>query len=372
MMTKKKSLLKRLQTKTFKSFMTYFCIGALTLLVVSLGSIDKNVSGPSLSLDVFAKADYRLSVDQVSGLYVVADVSDAFNLASASDVASNFVIATTMNEVGQSATGKREKPVIANIVVARGVTEYHVQEGESMESIAAKYHITTDQIRWSNGKKTTAVSAGETLYLPSSAGIVYTVKSGDTLESISQKYGSSPNEIAILNDLEISGISDGMKIFIKNGNLPERERPEYVPPAPRTNYTYTYLGNTSTRHNLRVTARGFFANSPGNPGVRGNCTWFAWYWRSTDPRSLGTLGREGRNARTWDRDYAYRGVGSEPRVGAVFQTAAGGGGYGHVGIVTGINADGSIEIVEMNYAGWSNVSEATIPAEHVHSFKYIY
>ena len=70
--------------------------------------------------------------------------------------------------------------------------------------------------------------------------------------------------------------------------------------------------------------------------------------------------------------YSYRGVGTEPRVGAVFQTASGGGGYGHVGIVTGLNADGSIEVIEMNYAGWSNVSEATIPASHVHSFKYIY
>ena len=45
---------------------------------------------------------------------------------------------------------------------------------------------------------------------------------------------------------------------------------------------------------------------------------------------------------------------------------------GHVGVVTGINEDGSIVIREMNYFGPGIISEAIIPAEMVESFNYIY
>lgn len=125
------------------------------------------------------------------------------------------------------------------------------------------------------------------------------------------------------------------------------------------------------RQNVRVIAYNFYSSTPtGNPGVRGQCTWYAWYWRATDPLSLGMLGREGRNANTWHFNYAYRGVGKTPVVGAVFQSAE--GFYGHVGVVTGINEDGSIVIREMNYFGPGIISEAIIPAEMVESFNYIY
>ncbi len=369
MMTKKK----KFSFKKFKKYIPYIATGIITIALVSVGSIDKKDASASLNIDAFAKNDYKISVDQVTGLYVVADVSEALGLASAPDVANNYMVATSLYDSGQSSIGKLEKPPITNIQSSRGVVEHVVQEGESMDSIAGKFGISTDQIRWSNGKKNTDIAVGDVLYIPSASGIVYTVKSGDTIESIVGKYGSTAAEIIALNDLEISGISEGMKILLKGGSLPETERPEYVPPTPvYRNYSYTYSGSSSTRQNIRIIATGFYANSPGNPGVRGNCTWYAWYWRSTDPRSLGALNGEGRNARTWHINYAYRGVGNTPVVGAVFQTSYGGYGYGHVGVVTAINPDGSIEIEEMNYAGYAVINAATIPADQVGRFNYIY
>lgn len=368
-MTRKKSKFKK-----FKKLIPYILTGAITLVLVFVGSIDKKNASASLSMDAFAGNGYKVSTDQLSGLYIVADISDALSLASAPDVANNYMIATSLYNSGQSTVGKLEKPPIPNITTSRGVVEYHVGEGENMDTIARKFGVSTDQIRWSNGKKNTDVAVGDTLYIPSVSGIVYTVKSGDTIESIVEKYGSTSAEIIALNDLEVSGIAEGMRILLKDGSLPEKERPEYVPPVTttRTTYAYTYLGNTYSRQNPRILRTGFYVASPGNPGVRGNCTWYAWYWRSTDPRSLGALGPEGRNARTWNYNYSYRGVGNTPVVGAVFQTPYGGYGYGHVGVVTAINPDGSIEIEEMNYYGYSVVNAATIPADLVGSFNYIY
>lgn len=372
-MTKKK---RKFDFKRLKVVLPYILITAVTLDLVFVGSLDKQNSDINLSLDAFADNNYRVSVDQMSALYVVADVSDTFSLASAADVAANYVATTSMYTAGQTSTGKIEKPNITNITISRGVIEHVVTEGESMELIAAKYGVSTDDIRWSNGKKTTAISTGELLYVPSKSGIVYTVKSGETVEGIAGKYGGTVAEIIALNDLEVSGVSEGMRILIKGGSLPETERPEYVPPVRVRTYTYTYLGDSSQRQNVNVVATGFYdANYPypnPNPGVPGWCTWYAWYWRATSPLSLGTLGHEGRNANVWNYNYAYRGVGRTPVVGAVFQNPHGGGGYGHVGVVVGINDDGSIVVREMNYAGRYVVTEATIPAAYVGNFNYIY
>lgn len=372
-MTKRK---KKFDFRRLKGVLSYIVTGVITIAIVSVGSIDKNNSDINLSLDAFAANDYKISVDQMSELYVVADLSDALNLASAPEVASNYVVTTTMYDTGQTGTGRIEKPNITDVEGREWVIVYTVGEGETMESIAAKYGVTTDQIRWSNGLKSTSVSAGTTLYVPKEPGIIYTVKSGDTVESIASKYGSNVAELTIFNDLDEVGLEAGNKIFIKNGSLPVKERPEYVPPVVRTTYTYTYLGNSSSRQNVQVIATGFYDSNYAypnpNPGVPGWCTWYAWWWRATSPLSLGTLGHEGRNANTWQYNYAYRGVGRTPRVGAVFQSPYGGGGYGHVGVVVGINDDGSIVVREMNYAGRYVVTEATIPASHVGNFNYIY
>lgn len=354
---------------TLKQIWPYLLAGVGTILIVALGSIEKQQSGATLSLDSFAKSDYDISVDQLSEMYVVADLSDALGLASASDVASNYVVTTSMYDAGQTATGKLEKPSITNITVSRGVVEHVVADGESMDSIAAKYGLTTDQIRWSNNLKTTDVEVGTVLQIPSVPGIVYTVKSGDTIESIAAKYGSTAAEITALNDLEVGGVSEGARIVIKNGELPETERPEYVAPRPATttyrstSYSYSYLGNTSERQNITVVG---YIYGLGGPYGAGQCTQWAWYKRQDLPSMLG-------NANAWAYtapSYGYV-VNRTPSAGAIFQTSS--GWYGHVGYVESVNGDGSITVTEMNY-GYSPylVIRATIPAGAVGNFNYIH
>lgn len=358
-------------TKTalnFKELIPYFIAGVLILGLVFVGSIDKKGNDMPLSLDVFATNDYNVSVDQLSELYVVADLSDALGLASAPDVASNYMVTTTMHESGQTSAGKLEKPNLTDITVSRGVLEHVVEEGENIDTIAAKYNVSADNIRWSNGLKTVEVTAGTTLSIPSTDGIVYTVKSGDTVESIVEKYGSSVEEIIALNDLEVSGITEGAKIIIKGGTLPEKERPEYVAPRPtpvvqqRRTYAYTYLGNTSERQNIQVV--GYFYGL-GGPYGAGQCTQWAWYNRQDLPSNLG-------NANTWAARAAAMGytVNRTPAAGAIFQTSS--GWYGHVGYVESVNADGSIVITEMNYGVNYRVIRSTIPAASVGNFNYIH
>ena len=352
--------------RQFKKVFPYIVTGVVTLVLVFIGSIDKHSNGQTLSLDSFAEKNYKVSVDQLSELYVVADLSDAIGFASASDVASNYVVTTTMYEAGQTSTGKLDKPSITNLPVSRGVIEYVVSSGETMDAIAAKYGVSTDDIRWSNGKKTTDVSEGEVLYVPSKPGIVYTVGSDDTAASIAEKYGSSVAEIIALNDLEVSGVVEGMKILIKGGTLPETERPEYVAPVV-TYYYYTYLGNTASRQNIEVL--GWFYGL-GGPYAAGQCTQWAWYrWQQNGrdvPKSWG-------NAYSWAANALEMGyqVDHNPAAGAIFQSSS--GWYGHVGYVEAVNGDGSIVASEMNYDYQPfRAIQSTIPAASASTLWYIH
>lgn len=350
-MTKKNKLL---NWKKIKTIAPYFLAALATMLVVIIGSIDKRDKDVSLSLTAFSAEKYRISVDQLSELYVVADLSDVLSLASASDTASNYVATVSLYNAGLSSTSKLEKPSVANINIPRGVVEYVVSDGESMDTIAKKFGVSTDQIRWSNGKKTTDIAAGDVLYVPTTPGIVYTVKSGDTVESIVEKYGSTAAEIIALNDLEVSGISEGMRILLKNGSLPEKERPEYVAPVVRT-YTYTYLGSSTSRVNLVC-----------NAGLgAGQCTTWGWLKRP-DLKFIQA------NANRWDDIARAHGVlvDHTPAAGAIFQSDA--GWYGHVGYVESVNADGSINVSERNYRGCYGVLFSTIPANEVGGLNFIH
>lgn len=101
----------------------------------------------------------------------------------------------------------------------------------------------------------------------------------------------------------------------------------------------------------------------GNTYDYGYCTWYVKNRRGASiPNSLG-------NANTWYSRAAAMGmaVGSTPRAGAVGATTR--GSLGHVVYVESINADGSINISEMNYKGFGIQSSRTASASE---FVYIY
>lgn len=358
----------------------YLAAMILVFGVAKIGSEDKVGAGDtSLNMNDIA-ASGGASADQLSELYVVASISNAMDLASVDYVSGNYVAASVLKDIAQTATDKIEKPGYVAVSDARGAVNYTVVEGDTMESIAAKYGITTDHIRWSNGLKTTDVSPGQTLVLPTKPGIVYVIKDGDTAETIAAHYGSNAQEIISLNDLE-SGLTPGKQIIVPGGVVPETERPEYVrrrgsssssSSTSSNSYGYTYYGSSMTRQNLRRVYDNV-VRDPTNKMYGGQCTYYAWWWRWAHGNPLPGDGQSWGNARSWAsaaRRYGLL-VDKNPSVGAVFQTAS--GGVGHVGVVIGVNSDGSILVREMNYNYHAGVIfESTIPASYVRNFNYIH
>jgi len=72
----------------------------------------------------------------------------------------------------------------------------------------------------------------------------------------------------------------------------------------------------------------------------------------------------------WANARPYYPEGQAPRVGAIMVTRE--SGYGHVGLVVAVNADGSWTVSEMNYQAWDVVDQRTIRPGQVPVVGFIY
>lgn len=376
---------------------------AFALMYIGSQNNNQGIKAPIAA--VFNDASFSVTADQISETYTVADIANTVTLPSAATIAENYVTVNAIYEsTGTTSTSGTVivKPSIIDMSdLSRGVITHTVEQDESIESILKKYKltgVTKDQVRWSNGMKTEALTVGQKLLIPSVPGIVYVVKNGDNYYGIAEKYKSNYDEIIARNDLENTDIREGMVLLLPGGELPETERPEYVAPKPKPSNntggngtrrsggyaTSNVVDSSGVRKNrFMIQSYGYWKDmyyatkSWNNPGAFGNCTWFAWYWRRANMPSnywlpTGTLG----NARSWNSTLAARGfpVGKEPAYGAVVQTST--SGYGHVGVVVGVNPGVSITMQEMNYAGpngkFNIVYQSTIDWADAVRFNYIY
>ena len=398
-------VMKNAKGKNYRSIALYTLVFVALVAFMHFGSQKKEIqeNTSSAALTSFDDKSIVLTADQVSESYVVADVADTVSLPSAANNSANYVSVSVKYEIfGTTSSASDEdntvqsKPTIMDTTdVSRGVIAHIVKEGETIDSIMAAHNITAskDQVRWSNTLKDENITPGSTIYLPSRPGVVYRISDGDSVESIARRYGAKAEEIISYNDLELSSLVTGTMILIPNGITPEADRPEYV--AANNNRRsrsgssrsgagrYSYASGSGNRQNMiEIGSPGYWNgvyNSTkwqGNPGARGNCTWFAWYWRRNFmPENYWLPGGPIGNANAWY--YRFSGTyhtGKTPQYGAIFQST--GGGYGHVGVVVGVNPGISFTVQEMNYAGpngkYNHVYESTIDWSQAGNFNYIY
>lgn len=143
-----------------------------------------------------------------------------------------------------------KKPVIAqNLSVSQQssfsrdivkYTDYTIQEGDSLDSIAQKFGLSRETIISVNQiRNTTSLWIGSTLSIPDRDGTMYTVKDGDTLSSIVQQLNLSLGWKALsdVNGLKSDDVEPGQKLFIplesvqESGTLSVQEEPTFVLPA---------------------------------------------------------------------------------------------------------------------------------------------
>lgn len=290
--------------------------GATTRAIVTSESAS-TVANP---LDRVSSADIALTVARLSSLpettaitnQAQTDAADAALTSSNGDViAKPQIVATALKSKAD-------------------ISQYTTVAGDTVSSLAARFGITSDSIRWSNDLNGDSIAAGTKLTIPPVSGIVYTVKAGDTPDSLASKFRADKDKIIAYNDAELGGLTVGDQIIIPNATK--------VAPV-----TASVLSGT--------VAWGAAPIYGYNGYDYGYCTWYVATQISV-PANWG-------NASTWSYYAGQSGwnVSGTPTVGAIAQTPYAAGGLGHVAIVDAVSEDGSqIQIRDMNgIAGWGRV-----------------
>lgn len=338
--------------------MSYAAVMALIASIVSVGyqSPVQQQSADGQASSVIAAE--QLSVDQIVAANLAASTAQVADLSVASNVANLSISLNAKENLAQSDDNLLTKPQIVQPNAQRGIATYRTVAGDTVQSVAARFGVSADTVKWANNLTSDAIGPDQSLSIPGTNGVIYTTRSGDTVASLAQKYASDPARIISYNDLEVSGLTQGMRIVIPGGVLPESERPRLAVGSPAGGGVYRPSASAAA-----VT---------GNRYDYGYCTWYVYNRRAQLGRPVGSLWGNAVSWVNYARSSGYT-VNNTPAVGAVLQIGGSfAGGYGHVAVVESIGADGSVTVSEMNYVGWNITSTRTIPAGQASSYNYIH
>lgn len=347
------------------SAMTYVAILTLIASVVSVGyqsPVEKQVAAQSSEGNVLKVDDP--SVDQRVAADLAATTAETAGLAVASNVSNLSISLSAKAELAQADSSVLTKPQIVQVSDLRGITSYVSVSGDTAQTVASKFGVTADTVKWANNLPGDAITVGQTLRIPNIDGVLYTVRNGDTIDTIASRYNTNRERLVSYNDLELGGLAPGQQIVLPGGILPVNERPGYTVPVT--------VSTPAARSNSNgIISYGGNATIAGNKYDYGYCTWYSYNRRAELGRPVGSFWG---NASTWASQARGSGylVNNTPAVGAIMQNSYQAGGYGHVANVESVNADGSILVSEMNYAGWNVKSFRTVSAGEAAGYNYIH
>lgn len=153
------------------------------------------------------------------------------------------------------------------------IYEYTVVAGDTVASIAQKFGISEDTIRWQNSLKSkNAIKENQILQILPVTGVSHKVQKGDTVYSIAKKYDSSAQAIVdfpyntFTND-ETFELAIGQIVIVPDGVMPEQT---YWSPVARVRQITPDAGTVVASGNFVWPAAGSISQR------------FAWYHKGVD------------------------------------------------------------------------------------------
>ncbi len=109
------------------------------------------------------------------------------------------------------------------------VINYTVEKGDTIETIAKKFGISSDTIRWENDLSSDDLSIGQELDILPVTGIAYKVQEGDTIYTIAKKFQTDPQAIVDypfnnFTNQETFGLVTGQQLIIPDGVKPSEQK----------------------------------------------------------------------------------------------------------------------------------------------------
>lgn len=153
--------------------------------------------------------------DRLGGGGGQSTLLDPSALAAAS-VAPADALSPVPNTLTQAATPQRMQ-----------IMHYDVQSGDTVASLANRFDISENTIRWTNrvGADGTLTPGQQLVILPVS-GVLYAVHPGDTVDGIAQRFQSDGAAIVQVNQIVDSAhLKPGAQVIVPGGRIPEAPTP---------------------------------------------------------------------------------------------------------------------------------------------------
>lgn len=147
---------------------------------------------------------------------------------------------------------------------------YKVEKGDTISTIANKFGISSDTIKWENDLTNDNITVGDELKILPVTGLAYKVRKGDSIYTIAKAFDTEPQKIV---DFPFNDFANPQTFSLVEGQMlivPDGVKPSAIPSAPRRQI-YIAQGPTS------ISSAGF------SWPVRGGISQFAsWYHMGID------------------------------------------------------------------------------------------
>lgn len=136
------------------------------------------------------------------------------------------------------------------------ILDYTVERGDTLSTIAEKFDVSTETIRWANDLFNDNITVGDNLKILPVTGIAYKVAKGDSVYSIAKKLDSDPQKIVDFpfNDFanpETFSLVEGQILIVPDGVKPAEQstfkRQVYIAQGP---VSISVLGFTWPVHGI--------------------------------------------------------------------------------------------------------------------------
>ncbi len=192
------------------------------------------------------------------GVLIAPFLSDTFPIFTNQAAALDFTAATAEKQsvlAGEEVfqTQVSDKP-------RDKVIDYTVEKGDTVSTVAKKFGVSEDTIRWANNFTGNNINIGDSLKVMPVSGVVHKVEAGDTVYTVAKKYNTNPQKIVDwpFNEFanpETFTLVSGQMLIVPDGIKPS-DQPRYVRPqtyiaqgpvpVATGGYTYPVRGGIST------------------------------------------------------------------------------------------------------------------------------
>lgn len=158
-----------------------------------------------------------------------------------------------------------EGQVLGSKTERRSIISYKVERGDTLTSVAKKFQISENTIRWANSITGSSLSVGDELLILPTTGVLYYVQRGDTMSEIARRHKADSGDIISFNNIkDETQIRPGDQLIIPGGERAAVTAPQR-PIIYSTGFVSVTHGTVTQTSHARHSNAVDIANACGTP-----------------------------------------------------------------------------------------------------------